>query len=113
MAERLKRNHHLLSSFLKLNKKQQNSVVKHLDQDQVKFMCELCINLMNGNLPIDEATKRKLLSHKHKIRKLVDRKCVLKTKKRVIQRGGFVPALLAALAPAALSFLAEKYMNNG
>lgn len=111
--ERLKRNLHLVSTFPKLNKKQQKLLQKNLNSDQIKFICELCINIIEKSLLLDPKTHQKLKIHKDKIRKLANSKYSLKEKQKAVQVGGFLPVLLSALAGSALSFILEKYAGNG
>ena len=56
-------------------------------------------NVLQRNVSISRHHKQKLKPHKIKLRKLADRKVALKTKQRIIQKGGFLPILLSALAP--------------
>lgn len=114
--KRIKRNSHLLTSFHKLNKQQQKSIVQHLDKDQIKFISEICINLLNQNVPLSDELKKKLLPHKCKIRNLACKQKSLKTKKVILQKGGFIPLLLTVLAETAISSilgaLANKVINK-
>lgn len=109
--KRLKRNVHLISGFNKFNKNQQQQIKKHLDGDQIKFICEICSNILSKNLKIDESTLKKLSKYKDSFRALSSCGCSLKKKKKIIQRGKFLPALLASLAGSAVSTLLEKYVK--
>ena len=60
--------------------------------------CDCAHNVLQGNVEISHHHKQKLKPHKTKLRKLTDRKVALKTKQRIIQKGGFLPILLSALA---------------
>lgn len=110
--DRVRRNVHLLSSFQNLNNNQQKAVQKHLDPDQVKFICELCENVLNENVPVDECLRKKLRPHKLKIRRLTNSKKGLKEKKSILQTGRFLPALLASLASPIIISAIEKYLVN-
>ena len=76
---------------------------KHiLDKTSPELICCLCDcahNVLQGNDEISHHHKQKLKPHKTKLRKLADRKVALKTKRRIIQKGGFLPLLLSALTP--------------
>ena len=61
--------------------------------------CDCAHNVLQGNVEISHHHKWKLKPHKTKLQKLADRKVALKTKRRIIQKGGFLPILLSALAP--------------
>lgn len=114
--ERVVRNLHLISNFHKQNTKRQKAIQKSLNNDEVKFLCELCINILNNNLKIDESLKSKLFPHRTKLRKLADPKQSLKKKKKIVYTGGFVPFLLSTLSSSlvglALEKLAKKYATG-
>ena len=61
--------------------------------------CDCAHNILQGNVTLSRHYKQKLRQHKSKLRKLVDRKVALKTKKQLVQTDGFLPLLLSALAP--------------
>lgn len=111
--ERFQRNCHLLSIYPKLNNRQQKLIQQNLDLDQVKFICELCINIIEKTLPLDKKSFDKLKRHKQKIRKLANPKFGLNCKRKLVQSGGFIPLLLSTLAGSALDFILEKYLGNG
>lgn len=109
--KRAKKHIHLLSIYERLNNQQKKNVQKFLDNDQVKFICEIAINLLKGNLPVNCKTKEKLKKYKGKIRKLA---CSgpLKAKKKILQVGGFFPALLGILGQAAVGSLLQKLISS-
>ena len=67
-----------------------------------KCICEICLNLIKGVLPIKESQKQKLRHHSNIIRKLT-RKIKKKNfinKKKLIQSGGaFLLLLFSIVAP--------------
>jgi hypothetical protein len=81
------------------------SVIKHLDKDLIKCICELCVNVMNGNLALSKNQYKHLKNHKHVMRKIVDcctnKKIKYSKAKKILiqQKGGFLPLLLAPLLP--------------
>ena len=81
---------------------------KHLDNELICCLCECAKNLLNGNVPITAAQRKKLVVRKESLRKLVRRKVSLRNKKRILQRGGFLAALLAPI----VSVLGSLLGNN-
>ena len=70
---------------------------------EVRGLCEVCKNILKGNLPVTEQQKKKLNVHKRKLRKFADKSIKLKAKKKLLgQRGGW----LGAVASIALPFIA-------
>ena len=81
---------------------------KHLDNKLICCLCECAKNLLNGNVPITAAQRKKLVVRKESLRKLVRRKDSLRNKKRILQRGGFLAALLAPIVSVLGSLLGSN-----
>jgi len=60
-----------------------------------------CIrNLLNGNVPLNKSQKKKLAAKKNILRQLAVKKTSLQKKKKLIQSGGFLGALLGPIVSA-------------
>lgn len=105
---------HIINNFSRFNKKQQKSILKNLDSDQIKFFVELCHNLLEGFPIFNKKALKRTLKKRHiqAIRKVACPKTCLKKKKQKIIKGGFLPPLIATLGGVALSTLIEKFMNE-
>lgn len=104
---RLHRHAHIISSFHKFNKRQQKELIRHFDKDQTKFVCELCINLLSSYINLSPSQMKALVPYKKQIRHLAGRSS-LKSKKKKMMNGGFIPSLLIALATALLPTVIDK-----
>ena len=72
------------------------AILKEGNKDLVETLCECCINVLYGNVPLTSSQKKKLARFKRVMRKLaVKSKTSLKQKKKLLQTGGFLPALIA------------------
>ena len=78
-------------------------IIRAADKDLVKTLCECSLNVLKGNVSISSRQKKRLSHHKKGLRELTQPKVSLKKKKVILQRGGFVGALLAGLLPALLT----------
>lgn len=65
--------------------------------EQIRSICELCLNLNNRNIPVTKAQKNKLLRHKTAIQKLCLKSPIKSKKKYLCQKGGFLPVLVPIL----------------
>lgn len=77
----------------------------------IEAISEVCRNLLNNNIPIDEDLKKKLAPHASIIRKIAKKRKTKNKKKLIVnQKGGlsFLPGLLAALIPSVLSLFNIK-----
>src|SRR6218665_1128003 len=61
-------------------------------------ICECAKNVLIGNVPLTKAQKSKLSRHKNKLRQLVLKKTRVADKKKLIQTGGFLGALIPPIA---------------
>jgi hypothetical protein len=99
MSERLRR----FAPYLRLLHKAKPSVRKSMlksqcdNKDFIHCICECAKNLLKGNVPLSSTQKGQLFRRKKLRRKLVLKKTSLKDKKKIVQRGGFLSALLAPL----------------
>ena len=68
----------------------------------VNCICEICLNLIKGVIPVKERQKRKLRLHSKTLKKLTRKikKKNFNNKKKLIQAGGaFLPLLFSIVAP--------------
>ena len=76
------------------------ALIRESGPDLVKAICECAYNTLKGNVPLTPAQYRKLRRYKKHLRTLADRKKSQKVKKRTLQSGGFLGALLSTILPA-------------
>ena len=124
MSELIKRNANLLQFLCTCKKsKQLNALVKVLDHDQLRAIAECNHNVIKGTVPLSKA---QLATLKRKRKDLLDldedddiahlqgtarRKALDEKRRRIIQKGGLLPALLAPLLGAIISPLAKLGVN--
>ena len=71
------------------------AIIGNGDKELVNVLCECAHNVLKGNVPLTHHQKRKLQSHKKTLRCLSSRrKLSLVKKKKLLQKGGFLGALL-------------------
>ena len=70
---------------------------KHCSPEFIKCICECAKNVLAGNVALSPEHKRRLKRHKLSLRKLALKKTPLKTKKKLVQSGGFLGALLGPI----------------
>ena len=69
-------------------------IIKEADKTLIHCICECAKNILNGNVPLNTPNKRRLTRYAYDLEKLVTKKTPLKSKKRIIQKGGLLGALL-------------------
>jgi len=71
----------------------------------MKCIRECSHNLLRGNISVSSKLNSKLKRHKIPLRNIAQKKVSLKRKRKIIQIGGSLAPLLAAVVPAILSLL--------
>ena len=100
MSQRLKKHAACLHMLATANPTMRNAVLKNADQPLIHCLCECAHNVLKGNVPLTPAQKTKLKRYSQHLRDLVDKK--KNNKKKILQTGGFLPALLAPIAASIL-----------
>ena len=85
----------------KINK----AIIEESDAGVIKLFCECAKNTLNGNVKLSPAQYRKLKRYKTQLRQLTNKKISHKKKKKLLQKGGFLGALLGAVIPALISLV--------
>ena len=76
------------------------AILRESDKALVYAICEICDNLLLGNIPLTSAQKSKLKRYRNDLRRLAQKGEGWKAKKEhLVQKGGaFLPLLLSAVA---------------
>ena len=107
--KRLKEHKHILYVLKNCNANVRRAILKSAKPELIKTLCEICMNIMKGNAKISPSCKNRLKSYKNPLRKLTSNRCGLKTKKKIlVQKGGFLPALLGAVLSGTIGNLIER-----
>jgi hypothetical protein len=70
---------------------------KHCSSEFINCICECAQNVLHGNVDLSEMHKRALKRHRKLLHKLVLKRTSLKNKKKIVQTGGFLGALLGPI----------------
>ena len=88
--------------------KVRKEILKECKSSLLCCLCECALNILKGNVPLKKAQKSRLARFKHKLRKLASKKTRVKIKKRIVQSGGFIGALLTPIVSFLGSLLSNK-----
>ena len=94
MSKRITRHASLLKHLCKAKPKTIRSIIKTGDKDLISVFSECALNVLKGVVPLTSGQRSKLKRHKNCLRDLVEKKTSLQKKKKILQRGGFLGALL-------------------
>jgi hypothetical protein len=100
MDGRIQKKTAFLREFHKCSNQNRKKLLKTATPNQIKSVCECALNVVNGNVPVKGRLLHKLKAHRKVLKQLSFGKGTINTKRRLlIQRGGFLPVLAAALLP--------------
>lgn len=98
MSKRLKKYSSYLRTLHEASPKLRQSMLKHNKDDG--FVCcisEICFNVLKGMIELSARQKQQLSRKKHALRFLTLRRVSKKRKRKLIQSGGFIGALLGPI----------------
>lgn len=101
---RLQKNSQYLKLLLKASPKQRRALLRTANKEQIFCLCEICLNILAGNVPVNI---KKLKKFKNVLRKLAKSSTKYSVKKNIIlkQSGGFLSNILPAIATVLSSIL--------
>ena len=94
VSKRLKKQAETLKYLHRLSPHAAKTVIKSCDNQLVNALCEGSLNVLRGNVPLTPHHKRRLQRYKKDLRALANRRLSTKHKKVLLQKGGFLSALL-------------------
>jgi hypothetical protein len=107
--KRLKANNHTLHVLKDSNPCVRKAILKGGSDDLIKTLCEICLNVLNGNVKISKKCKTVLNKNKNTLRYLAtSHQPISKKRKILVQKGGFLPIILEGI----LSGLAGKVLEE-
>jgi hypothetical protein len=85
------------------------AILQNSNLDLIRCVCECCLNVLEGTVPVDKRTKTRLKRHRRLLRQLARGNLGLKSKKNLIVQsgGGFLLALLPAVISAITALVAR------
>lgn len=108
--KKIKKHLNFLRALSSASPKHKKLLLKNATNPEVLAICEVCLNLLAGNFPVNV---KKLQKFKTSIRKVACRSTQLKNKKRILvnQSGGFLPIILPAVI-SAIAGMAGRAIGN-
>ena len=89
----------LLKILHKASPKLKKALLADLPSEIVQLLSECALNILKGTVILKKGQKARLRRHRKNLHDLAKTKTPLKKKKEIIQKGGFLPSLLAGILP--------------
>ena len=107
--KQVRSNYHALHVLNTATPKLRKAIVSNCDRELVNSICESVLNVLNGNVPFSECVARKMRKHRAVLGKVADNRFPISGKKKlIVQRRGFLLALLSAVLPALRSYIFKQ-----
>jgi hypothetical protein len=100
-----------LKQVKRIKPKNRKQFIKSCNKDFIHCICECVRNLLKSNVPLTPTHLKKLSRHKQTLRKLALKKTSLATRKKILQKGGFLGLLLPTLI-SGISSLVGSFINK-
>ena len=97
MSNRIKRHAPLLQHLSRSKPSEVKSIIKTANKELINVFCECALNVLRGVVPLTKGQKSRLRRHKKCLRDLINRKTSRGKKSKILQRGGFLGALLSPI----------------
>ena len=108
MSDRMKTYLPVLKRIRRMGEKAKRQYVRKCDTEFVNCVSECAKNLIKGNVPLNNRQMTNLRRKRNDLRTLSKKKTSLRTKRKIIQKGGFLTALL----PPVLAVLGSLLLQN-
>jgi len=97
----------LLKMLHKASPKLRKALLADLPPEIVQLLSECALNILKGTITLSKYHKDKLKKYRKSLHTLSKKKTSLAKKKKIIQKGGFLPAILGGVLPALIPAITE------
>ena len=95
LPPRLAKHGDVLSVLSKASPPMRKQMIDSASKEVIDTVCECCLNVLKGTIPLSTHQKKCLGKHRHLLRQLVQKKIPVRQKKKMlVQRGGFILPML-------------------
>ena len=108
MSKRLRKHAKTLHLLANCDNHTAKTVIKGAKPELISCISDICYNTLQGKVKLSPIQKNKLAKYKKELRQIANKSTALKTKRRIIQKGGFLALLrplLSLIGPIAKSLL--------
>ena len=95
MSQRVRRYLPVLKQIRKLGDRARREYVRKCDKEFIDCVSECAKNVIKGNVPLTDRQKATLRPKRKDVKALSLKKTSLRKKRRILQKGGFLTALLS------------------
>ena len=111
MSKRVKKYSPTLQLLAKCDKKTANAIVKSANPEFLCCISDICHNILQDKVKLSAKEKENLKKYKHQLRKIADKATTNKSKRQLVQKGGFLGAILAPLIGSVIEPLVKSFQR--
>jgi hypothetical protein len=100
-----------LKTLCACNPTTQKSLLQAASPEVIDCLCEICFNILHGKVPLSSKQKSKLSTYKSSLRKLTKKSTPNTGRRKLLQKGGFIGALLGPLLKTVIAPLASSLLT--
>lgn len=94
----------ILHALCYLSEAQRKALLAKADPALIRCISECALNILRGNVTLSSREKKRLKPYVRLLRRLAEKRTSVTSRKRaIIQKGGFLPLLLAPILSAILT----------
>lgn len=113
MSERMRQYLPTLRRIHRLGEGAKKKLIKDCDKKLIDCFCECSKNILKGNVPLKRNQLKRLRREKKNLRTLALKKTSLKKKRKILQKGGFIGAILPPVLTVLSSLLGGLIGGDG
>ena len=103
MSTCLKKNAQMLGVLAHAPPQMCKAIIGAADRELMTCLCECAQNILNGNVPLTKSHLKHLQCYRSDVHTLAKKRAPKHKKKKILQKGGFLSALLAPIAVEVLT----------
>lgn len=105
MSQRFRRNIPALQKLHKSGRSAKKKLIAGASNDLISALCDCACNIVNGKVPLSTKQFDQLKSYHKQLKSLTKKRSSQKSKREILQSGGFLGALLKPIAQLLLGGL--------
>lgn len=110
--KRIQKNLDYLKVLSCCSKKMSKSIISNGPKELIDAICECVLNLLIGNINLEQNQKDKLYKYRNSLRKLLKNKNLKQKKQILVQNGGFLQILLPSIISGLASIVSSVISSN-
>jgi len=107
MSLRVKKYLPVLKRIRKLGDRARRDYVRKCDREFIDCVSECAKNVIKGNVSLTDRQKARLRRNRNDLRAVSLKKTSLRTKRRIVQKGGFLTALIPPVLSALVGLFSK------